>query len=112
MPFHMAQRHYEKCPMGQLTLETTLIPLDMNDPIIDCEECFLSLSVATHVSVKGIREHDTVSVLISVFVTCYILAQIDILCSPLARGVAHHNNLALDKVVAVTTKAKYYFEFM
>ena len=112
MPFHMAQRHYEKCPMRQLTLERTLIPLDMNDPIIDCEECFLSLSVATHVSVKGIREHDTISVLISIFVTCYILTQIDILCSQPARGFAHHNNLALDKVVAVTTKAKYYFEFM
>jgi len=111
MPCHMARRHYEICPMGQLTLERTLIPLD-KDTHPTRQECFLSLSVATHVSVKGIREHDTISVLISVFVTCYILAQIDILCSPPARGVAHHNNLALDKVVAVTTKAKYYFEFM
>jgi len=109
----MARRHYEICPMGQLTLVRTLIPLDINDPIRGYESV-LVLSVVTQVKcgVKGIREHDTISVLISVFVTCYILTQIDILCSQPARGFAHHNNLALDKVVAVTTKAKYYFEFM
>lgn len=54
-----------------------MIPLDINDPIIDVDECLLLLSVAK-CGVGGMREHDTVSVLLSVFVTCYILAQIDI----------------------------------
>ena len=98
MPFHMALRHYEICPLGQLSLERTMIPLDINDPIRGYE-CVLVLSVVTQVKcgVKGIREHDTISVLISVFVTCYILTQIDILCSQPARGFAHHNNFACNK---------------